>query len=760
MSSSTPDTTTAKSQLGGPSAARRLRWRLLKDLLIRNAVGFGGTSVIVIITLIFFYLLWVVLPIFFSAELFPQARYTVPGGDAEQTLHLAMEEQAEVALRVTRDGRLVFFDTTNGGLKKEFVLPLPAGVTVSSMADAQSNMDTLAMGLSDGSALVVRHRYRVTFPEDRRVITPYLEYPLGETPVVLDPFGKPVTTFAVQWGEERITLAAPLPDSRLTVVSYVKEESMLGEESEFVRVEQFLDGTPKTVTHIAIDQDQQELYAAADDGTLFYYSIDDPESPFLLQQLPLLEGDARLTVLSSLLGGISLLVGSDDNRLVQWSAVPREGGPAQMTRIREFDPMTAAITTIAPEHHRKGFLAADANGELGVFHTTAHRTLLIEPLADQAITHLAIGPRANALLAQDTAGNLYFNGIHNEHPEISWSSLWGKVWYESYAEPQYKWQSSAATSDFEPKFSLVPISFGTIKAAFYAMLIAVPLSIMGAIFTAHFMSPRMRSVVKPSIEIMEALPTVILGFLAGLWLAPYIEKSLPGIFAMLLLMPPGILLSAYLWHRLPENIRLRVPEGWEGALLIPVVLFIGWLTLAASPALENMFFAGDMRLWLTNEMGISFDQRNSMVVGLAMGFAVIPTIFSIAEDAVFAVPKHLVNGSLALGATPWQTMMRVVLLTASPGIFSAVMIGFGRAVGETMIVLMATGNTPIMDWNIFEGMRTLSANIAVEMPESEVASSHYRVLFLAALVLFAFTFLFNTLGEVVRQRLRRRYSSL
>jgi phosphate transport system permease protein len=147
-------------------------------------------------------------------------------------------------------------------------------------------------------------------------------------------------------------------------------------------------------------------------------------------------------------------------------------------------------------------------------------------------------------------------------------------------------------------------------------------------------------------------------------------------------------------------------------------------------------------------------------VGIAMGFAVIPTIFSIAEDAIFSVPKHLTNGSLALGATPWQTLVRVVLLTASPGIFSGIMMGVGRAVGETMIVLMATGNTPVMDLSVFQGMRTLSANIAVEMPESEVDSTHYRVLFLAALVLFVFTFLFNTGAEIIRQRLRGKYSSL
>jgi len=206
--------------------------------------------------------------------------------------------------------------------------------------------------------------------------------------------------------------------------------------------------------------------------------------------------------------------------------------------------------------------------------------------------------------------------------------------------------------------------------------------------------------------------------------------------------------------------RQYIPEGWEAAILIPIILLAGVAAIALGRPVENLFFAGNMPLWLTNVAGITFDQRNSLVVGIAMGFAVIPTIFSISEDAIYGVPKQLTTGSLALGATPWQTMMGVVLLTASPGIFSAIMIGFGRAVGETMIVVMATGNTAIMDMNIFQGFRALSANIAVEMPESEVSSTHYRILFLAGLVLFAATFLFNTIAEIVRQRLRTKYSNL
>jgi phosphate transport system permease protein len=338
--------------------------------------------------------------------------------------------------------------------------------------------------------------------------------------------------------------------------------------------------------------------------------------------------------------------------------------------------------------------------------------------------------------------------------------LWSKVWYESYDQPEYIWQSSSASNDFEPKFSLTPLAFGTLKAAFYAMLIAIPLAILGAIYTAYFMAAGMRKIVKPTIEIMAALPTVILGFLAGLWLAPVIEANLPGVFLLFLLIPSSALLFAYGWSHLPRAIRYGIPDGWQSTLLIPVLLLITWTAFELSHPLEKEFFNGDLPNWLTNQLGIAFDQRNAIVVGIAMGLAVIPNIFSIAEDAIFSVPKHLTMGSLALGATPWQTMTRIVILTASPGIFSAVMIGMGRAVGETMIVLMATGNTPIMDFSIFQGLRTLAANIAVEMPESEVNSTHYRILFLAGLILFMFTFFFNTIAEIVRHRLRRQYSSL
>jgi len=739
---------------------RRRRWRMIKDAAARHAVTVGGLGVIVAITLIFFYLAYVVIPLFEPASMRSAAQYPAPGGDPEQTVYLAMEEQGEIGVRFTRNGEALFFRIADGSLVQRTALPLPDGAQVTSFAAAAPRTRLVVFGLSNGQALLVRHAYRVTYPEEGRLISPELEFPLGEDAVAVDPDGRALTHLAVQSGSEQTTVVAATEDRRLEMSVVTKESNFLTEEVTLERSNVSLPYPQHGVRYLLLTPAQRTLYVAGPQGNLTYVDISNPSTPEVVQRLQLLGEGKTLTALEMLAGGFSLLAGDSSGQIAQWFPVRDQDGNYTLERVRRFQTQEAAIASIAPEFSRKGFLAADRSGALGIYHATAHQNVLLEQLAEGSISHLAVGPRPQHVLAQGADGTLTVLQVRNRHPEVSISSLWGKVWYEGYDEPKYIWQSSAASETFEPKFSLTPISFGTFKAAFYAMIFAVPIAIMGAMFTAHFMSPRMRQMVKPTIEIMEALPTVILGFLAGLWLAPLIEVNLPGIFSMLLLMPLAIIAFAYAWSRLPTRVRAGVPDGWEAALLIPAVVLVVWGSLAASPMLEAAFFGGNMRGWLTNEVGIDFDQRNSIVVGLAMGFAVIPTIFSIAEDAVFGVPKHLSNGSLALGATPWQTMWRVVLLTASPGIFSAVMIGLGRAVGETMIVLMATGNTPIMDMNIFEGMRTLSANIAVEMPESEVGSTHYRVLFLAGLVLFLFTFFFNTLAEIVRQRLRRKYSSL
>jgi phosphate transport system permease protein len=468
----------------------------------------------------------------------------------------------------------------------------------------------------------------------------------------------------------------------------------------------------------------------------------------------------KITSITFLNGDLSLLIGDSSGLVAQWSTVRDALNRSMLQKIRVFKVSGSSVLKLNTEQRRKGFMTMDADGNMGIYHSTAERELIKARVIESSPVAATLSPRANALLVQADTGSVHFWHVDNEYPEVSMQALWQEVWYESYSKPAYIWQSSSSSNDFEPKYSLTPLVFGTLKAAFYSMLFATPLALMGAIYTAYFMTPVMRMYVKPSIEMMGALPTVILGFLAGLWLAPLIENHLAGVFSLFMIIPLGVMLFAFSWQSMPEKFRHKVPEGWDAALLIPVILLSGWLAFAVSAPLESWCFNGSLRDWLKNEWGMAYDQRNSLVVGLAMGFAVIPTIFSIAEDAIFSVPKHLTVGSLALGATPWQTMTKVVLLTASPGIFSAVMIGLGRAVGETMIVLMATGNTPVMDLSIFQGMRTLAANIAVEMPEAEVNSTHYRVLFLAALVLFTFTFVVNTLAEVIRQRLRERYSSL
>ena len=142
--------------------------------------------------------------------------------------------------------------------------------------------------------------------------------------------------------------------------------------------------------------------------------------------------------------------------------------------------------------------------------------------------------------------------------------------------------------------------------------------------------------------------------------------------------------------------------------------------------------------------------------GANHGYGIAQHLHTVSEDALSSVPSSLRSAALGAGATPWQTAIRVVLPVALSGIFSACMIGLGRAAGETMIVLMAGGNTSLLDLNIFNGVRTLSANIAVELPEAPVHSTHYRVLFLSALVLFALTFVVNTTAEMVRIRFRKR----
>ena len=754
-----PMTTTSapkRIDFNTPELKRKRRIRALKDHLTRWYVFIGGLAVLGAITLIFFFLGYVVFPLFQGADLnAKQALTPVWMQDAGKPLMISVEEQNQVGMRVSDKGMVLFFNAKTGDELSRVNLPLPAGTQVTSIGEDQPGNPVVVLGLSNGQALVFRHSYRVSYPDNKKTITPAIEYPYGETPIVLDPQGRALDHVNLSVNDSTLVLAGS-SGAQLNVLSMVSEENMMTGEVTNSETRIDLPQMTEQVKALYVDPRQQWLYVVNGRAQADVFSLRDKS----LNGRYKLADDAttEITASTQLVGGISLIFGDSRGGLSQWFMARDPDGEQRFKHIRSFQMGTSPIVEITAEQRRKGFLALDAAGEIGVFHSTAHRTLLVEKIAEGPGI-MALSPRANRIIVEE-GGKLLPLTLKNPHPEVSWSALWSKVWYENYDEPKYVWQSTAANTDFEPKMSLAPLTFGTLKAAFYAMLLAAPLAVAAAIYTAYFMAPSLRRKVKPVIELMEAMPTVILGFFAGLFLAPYVEGHLPGIFSLLMLMPIGILVAGFTWSRLPESIRLRVPDGWESMILIPVILFVGWLSLYMSPYMEAWFFGGDMRLWISHDLGITYDQRNALVVGLAMGFAVIPNIYSIAEDAVFSVPRSLTLGSLALGATPWQTLTRVVILTASPGIFSALMIGMGRAVGETMIVLMATGNTPVMELNIFEGMRTLAANVAVEMPESEVGGSHYRVLFLSAFVLLTFTFVMNTLAELIRQRLRNKYASL
>ncbi len=495
--------------------------------------------------------------------------------------------------------------------------------------------------------------------------------------------------------------------------------------------------------------DGRHIYVGTPAGTLQDWSLEG--TPSLVAEVPFGE---PVTALGFALGGTSLLVGGERGALAAYQQVRKDSG-STLTAFHRFEPLAGPVAGFAHSLRDKRFLAWGPQAA-AVIHLTSERVLF--RTSGAGIRTGALSSRGDHILLQEGALLRPFL-LDAPHPEISWKTLWGKIHYEGYERPEYTWQSTGGGDDFEPKLSLLPLLFGTLKGTFYALLFAVPLAILGALYTSQFATPGLKARIKPTIEIMAALPSVVLGFLAGLVMAPLFEQT-----AVHVLVYPAAALGVGLalvplWTRLPASWRRIWGEGREALWMIPLLLLAFALTLVVAPALEKAFMGGSYRTWLQEAFGIRYDQRNSLVVGFAMGFAVIPIIFTISEDALSSVPKALTSASLACGASPWQTAWRVVLPTASPGIFSAVMVGVGRAIGETMIVLMATGNTPILDWGPFNGMRTLSANIAVEIPEAPHHGTLYRILFLAALLLFILTFSLNTVAELVRQHLRRKYES-
>jgi phosphate transport system permease protein len=340
-------------------------------------------------------------------------------------------------------------------------------------------------------------------------------------------------------------------------------------------------------------------------------------------------------------------------------------------------------------------------------------------------------------------------------------SLFSEVWYEGYEKPDYVWQTSSAADNYETKFSIMPLIIGSLKASFLALFVAIPLALGAAIYTSYFADQSIRQYLKPSIEMLEAVPSVIIGFIAAVWLVPIAEEFLLSVILFIILLPILLVLSAIIYSKVTILFSDKFDKRWEIIIIFVGVILLGLFCFLLSDVWRLLLAAGQEAIGhgvISQDDAIVNISKTTIVVAIALGVAISPSIYSLAEDALFEVPESVKQASFALGATKLQTLRRVIVAIAMPSILSAVMLGFGRAFGETMIVLMVTGNTPVADWNILEGLRSMTANLAIELQESNIDSSHFNTLFLTAGILFIFTFIVNTAAEILRNRLRKVYT--
>jgi phosphate transport system permease protein len=854
----------AKRSYTGHSRQRKTS-RLVRfgEVLSRLLITVGGIGTIVAVALVCVFLLWVVYPLFLAATARPAGSFLIPA--EARPLRIGMDEYQVLGWSLYSDGNLQVYRLDNGRVVERRALFPGLRLTACS---SPSREEEMAFGFADGTVQVGRIGFLTRFPEPREVPAALRDLPVGEiadfdggilsrTPegqlraqkikVKLDDAVKPASPSPVRLIDSskgaNTVLGVLTADNKLRV--NVITEELDPEKGENVKKlsggELALpprDGSaPK---YLLVSGVGDNVFVVWEDGHLLRVSAQDLESPKVVETVELVDlpGQA-LTAVQFLIGKSTLLVGDTSGRVRAWfgtkPADARTADGAVFVPAHTLAGRGTAVTCLAVSGRTRLMAAGYADGTARLYYVTSEKSLAdLQTENGQPLQNLAIAPKDDGLLAQ-TASGLWRWRLDPGYPEVTFKSLFLPVWYEGYEKPAQVWQSSSGSDEFEPKFGLWPLVFGTLKATFYSLIMGVPLALLAAIYTSEFLHPRTRALVKPTVELMASLPSVVLGFLSALVLAPFVENVLPAVLASFITVPAAFLLGAYVWQLLPEKVGLRLAR--RRFLFMCAVLPLGVAASAVlGPWIERLFFHGDFRGWLAGHGGSSvggwtmlllppvgvamawflaravnprvrrltahwsrfaialadlgkfalavlaagavalalgasldalgFDprggllgtyvQRNALVVGFIMGFAIIPIIYTIAEDALSSVPEHLRSASLGCGATPWQTAQRIIIPTAMSGLFSAVMVGLGRAVGETMIVLMAAGNTPVMEMNIFNGFRTLSANIAVELPEAVRDSSHYRVLFLAALTLFAMTFVLNTVAETIRIRFRRR----
>lgn len=727
------------------------------DRLAEMLIRIGGIMVIISVVWILVMISKVALPLFYSPSAKIAANVKIPATiGAGKVLAIGSDENQLGIFVLDESGTFHFLKASDGSVSASIKVPaIPSGA-ISVVSTEYVGKSAYHLMWDNGAISSVA--IELTSSKDKAgAVT--LAHDVTTKDDLAFGTGIGITRSFARVIEGKGTVRVDqLTTGTLRVTHQIIEKDLLGNEKRNNTSAEITSPLPGRLSAVTVDSKGHYLYAGTDNGWLLRWDISEPGNINLLESTHASENRQAITSLAMVLGDVSVAVGDAGGALTTWFPikVAGSGEDRRLTKIHTLRPNQKTISAIIPSPRDKTLLSL-GDSEIHVDHMTSERNLLTIKIASPVVI-AALSPKGNTLAALDGNKILTLWKMDIPHPEISFGTLFGKVWYEGYDKPEYAWQSSAANDDFEPKLSLVPLVFGTIKATLFAMLFAAPLALLGALYTSQFMSPKLKGRVKPVVEIMAAIPSVVIGFLAGLWLAPLIDKSVLTIFLSIVIVPFMLLFTIFFWKRIKTaSLLQRATRGHEFVAMIPVVILGIYLAFLLSGVAEVNIFAGDFKQWLFSTLGVRYDQRNSIIIAIALGFAVIPIIFTIAEDAISNVPRNLTAASLALGASRWQTAWRVVLPSALPGVFSAVMIGFGRAIGETMIVLMATGNTPILSWSLFNGLRSLSANIAVEIPEAPLNSSLYRVLFLSAVLLFIFTFIINTGAEALRQRFRKKY---
>ena len=721
------------------------------DRWARRFITAGGYGIIASIAAIMLFLLYQSLPLGTDASLDELLHFDA-GHSGDQILLSGIDPYMEVFYELDTHGRIRFFSVSDQSVLLEDSLPLTGAETVLTAAKGNLVSEVFTVGTDSGRIITAEIKMKPRYTEMGREIVPSLSIEEEwQAPTLSDSIPNHVEQIAFAQNEDDYRFWAWTDHvGRLQVRIYDADE-----ESEY---EQVLapDLDESKIVSISVSQNGENLVIGTTGGDLHWWDLSDYETAELKDSWN--HGGSAISNIKHMLGDQALIVGTAAGQVEVWFPTRTPANNFRYRRAHTFEMHPASIQHIFASARNRNFLTIDAKGNARLHYSTTGITEIKFKPGDYPIHAGALAPKANGILLLNSQRQFTLFNLDNPHPETTLSTLFSRIWYEGYPQAEFVWQSTGGSDEFEPKLSLVPVIFGTLKGTLYAMLFSIPLAILAAIYVSQFSPKWMARSIKPTVEIMAALPSVVIGLLAGLYFSPYFEEHLMTVFLSTILLPVAFLAGMLIWRSIPEERRMLLQPGWELLLVLPILLVSVVVAVMLAQQVENWLFDGNFQQWLFTTTGITYETRNSLVVGFALGFAVIPIIFTVSEDALSNVPESLSSASLALGASKWQTVRRVVLPAASAGIFAAIMLGLGRAVGETMIVLMATGNTPILDLNPFNGFRAMSACIAVEIPEAPVGGTLYRVLFLTAFLLFMFTFVLNTISSMIGEKLRKKYA--